>query len=163
MKNHNKRMQADFGELRSPQPLMRSVRRTPMRRTIILLAAVLLLSCSAEKRAHVECACPKDKPKRYQIGITAPTGDWEFNIHAFLHETIRTFEIHLPGKPPSKIEYPFSELKLFETTFGSSDSINLTGGYIRIDMEGKELIISLGTDHDIYWADETYPLHVWSF
>jgi len=106
----------------------------------------------------VECACPRDRPQRFQVGVVAPTGHWAFNVHAGVHETIRTFEIHLPEQPTAVAAYAANLLKLVETSSANESPLNLTGGTVSLNSERRALSVSLQVDGVQFWANGEYPL-----
>ena len=108
-----------------------------MRFGFCLLTLTLLAGCSGERHSYLEFVCPVGKPGYVAVAFRTPTGDWEFNGHALLlHETIRTFSLHLPESPPDPARYSYERLQLIETTPYPEVGVPLKGGHVALDGAG---------------------------
>ena len=106
------------------------------------------------------------KPGYVAVAFRTPTGDWEFNGHALLlHETIRTFSLHLPESPPDPARYSYERLQLIETTPYPELGVPLKGGHVAFhvafSVERGTLKLDLRTDKGEFWANGEYPFHIW--
>jgi len=127
---------------------------------VYILAIIMLLAgCSTSQRSsYLEYASPRYHPHYIHIAFTAPTGKLSFNIHALIHEPIRTFSLRLPESPPDPARYSYEQLQLIETSMIPGVSVMLNGGHVEFSENSGKLKIELQTAQGAFWANGEYPL-----
>ena len=137
-------------------------RRVMARARWLAISVVLLVSCEGDQYyAKVEKNCPANKPCFDAISLVASGGDWRCNGHGGgFYRELHSFEILLPGTPPSRKHYEFTQVRLrVDSPFKERALvIPLTSGDMEVDQINGTVVIDFGTSQGAFWANGTYPI-----
>ena len=125
-----------------------------------MVLAVVLASaagCAAERYASVDCDCPRGAAAQWEIVLHAPTGQWVASVHTGYSETHELYSIVLPSRPMSR-RYTYSEIQLSEVWDFPHRPVVLTGGYVALDVEKREVVVALETKQGQFLRNGTYPI-----
>jgi hypothetical protein len=127
-----------------------------MRGIAFLIVLASSAGCAAERYANLDCDCRRDAPPVWEISLTAPSSQWIVSVHTGYSETQELYSIVLPSRPRSQ-RYEFSEIRLSELDSANGISV-LAGGYVAVDLERREVVVSLQTEQGQFRRNGTYPI-----